>query len=270
MGVRPCVSIFWHYYALVGFGRSRGIIGAYYFQLRHRVSSSYISAFSSAKWKDWRTDWVVAMTDANDRLELPTREPLLDRNSGKAKLKLPMELNPVLDWVKYLAAGSLTSMMILGDFLRCRIAPLQQRSRIACLYTRVNNCSRIERGVGTNLSNAEPEVLIRAMTGEVYTPESLVLLDKTKDLCEDQGLRIVVVATLLTLDDGGLAVRQLGGDPNCGVQIPDIAPDIAHRTEPSPSRPGDRTPASSSNGKEAEAGSSQSSRDRDGDRTWRL
>ena len=31
MGVRPYVSIFRHYYALVGFGRSRGIIGAYYF-----------------------------------------------------------------------------------------------------------------------------------------------------------------------------------------------------------------------------------------------
>jgi hypothetical protein len=72
MGVRPCVSIFRHYYALVGFGRSRGIIGAYYFQLRHKVSSSYISSFSSAKWEDWRTDWVVAMTDANNRLELPT------------------------------------------------------------------------------------------------------------------------------------------------------------------------------------------------------
>ena len=105
--------------------------------------------------------------------------------------------------------------------MRCRIAPLQQRSRIVCLYTRVNNCSRIERGVGTNLSNAELEVLIRAMTGEVYTPELLVLLDKTKALCEDQGLRTVVLATLLMLDDGGLAVRLLGGDPNCGVQIPD-------------------------------------------------
>jgi hypothetical protein len=28
-----------------------------------------------------RTDWVIAMTDANDRLELPTRGPLLVRNS---------------------------------------------------------------------------------------------------------------------------------------------------------------------------------------------
>jgi hypothetical protein len=81
VGVRPCVTIFRHFYALVGSGRSKCAVGAYYFQLRHGMSSSYISAFSSAKWEDWRIDWVIAMTDANNRLELPTKGPLLDRSS---------------------------------------------------------------------------------------------------------------------------------------------------------------------------------------------
>jgi hypothetical protein len=80
VGVHPCITIFKHFYALVGSGRSRCAIGAYYFQLRHGMSSSYISAFSSAKWEDWRTDWVIAMNYANDYLELLTRGPLLDRN----------------------------------------------------------------------------------------------------------------------------------------------------------------------------------------------
>jgi hypothetical protein len=52
VGVRPYVTIFKHFYALVESGRSRCAIGAYYFQLRHGMSSSYISAFSSAKWED--------------------------------------------------------------------------------------------------------------------------------------------------------------------------------------------------------------------------
>jgi hypothetical protein len=81
VGVHPCVTIFKHFYALVRCGRSRCAIGAYYFQLWHGMSSSYISAFSSAKWEDWHTDWVIAMIDANDRLDLPTGGPLLDRNS---------------------------------------------------------------------------------------------------------------------------------------------------------------------------------------------
>jgi hypothetical protein len=67
------------------------------------------------------------MTNINDRLEPPTEGPLLDRNSWKARPSL------VLDWVKVLARGGLTSMMVLGDFLRHRITSLQQRSRMpAC------------------------------------------------------------------------------------------------------------------------------------------
>jgi hypothetical protein len=85
VGVRPCTAIFRHFYALVGSGRSKREVGAYYFQLRQGISSSYISAFSSAKWENWRDGWVIATTDANDRLELPTKWPLSNRSTWKAK-----------------------------------------------------------------------------------------------------------------------------------------------------------------------------------------
>jgi hypothetical protein len=170
VGVRPCISIFRHFYTLVGSGSSKCAVGAYYFQLQHGLSSSYISAFSNAKWEDWRMDWIITMTDANDCLELPTEGPLLDRSSWKARPSLPVELDPVLDRIKALARGGLTSMMVLGDFLRRRIAPLQQRSRMACMFTGVNDCNRIMRGTGSDLCGAELEVLIRVMTGEVHTP----------------------------------------------------------------------------------------------------
>jgi hypothetical protein len=58
------------------------------------------------------------------------------------------------------------------------------------------------------------------MTGEVYTPKSLVHLRGIKALCEDQAMRSAVLASMLTLDEGSLAVRQVGGDPNHGIQIP--------------------------------------------------
>jgi hypothetical protein len=189
------------------------------------MSSSYISAFSSAKWEDWRDDWVIAMTDANDRLELPTEGPLLNRSSWKARPSLPVELDPVLDLVKTLARGGLMSMMVLGNFLRCRIAPLQQRSRLACMFTGVNDCSRIVRGVSSNLSSAELEVLIRVMTGKAYIRESLMLPRGIRALCEDQVMRTAVLASLPTLDEGGLVVRQVGGDPNRGIRIPGTSPD---------------------------------------------
>jgi hypothetical protein len=125
MGLRPCTAIFSHFYALVGSGRSKREVGAYYFQLRQGTADSYISAFSSAKWEDWRDGWVIAKTDANERLELPTERSMSDRSTWKAKPSLPTELDPVLNRVKDLAKGGLTSMMVLGEFLRRRIAPLQ-------------------------------------------------------------------------------------------------------------------------------------------------
>jgi hypothetical protein len=259
VGVRPCVTIFKHFYALIGSGRSRCAIGVYYFQLRHGMSSSYISAFSSAKWENWCTDWVIAMTDANDRLELPTEGPLVDCSSWKARPSLLAELDRVLDQVKVLARGGLTSMTVLGDFLRHRIAPLQQRSRLACMFTGMNDCSRIEHGAGTDLTDTELEVLIWGMTGKAYAPELLVLPRGIKALCEDQGMRMAILASLPTLDDGGLAVRQVRGDPNRGIQIPSASLDSPRHTDPSPGGSSHGAPAPSGKGKEPEAASSRSS-----------
>jgi hypothetical protein len=171
VGVRPCTAIFRHFYALVGTGRSKRKVGAYYFQLRHGMANSYISAFSSSKWEDWREGWVFAEADPHDRLELPTEGPQSDRSTWKAKPTLPEELGPVLDRVKNLSRSGLRSLMVLGDFLKRRIAPLQQRTRMAYMYMGLNDCCRIARGPGSEFSRAELEVAFRAMTGEAFSLE---------------------------------------------------------------------------------------------------
>jgi hypothetical protein len=43
------------------------------------------------------------------------------------------------------------------------------------MFTGVNDCNRIVRGASSDQSSAELEVLIRAMTGEAYASELLVL-----------------------------------------------------------------------------------------------
>jgi hypothetical protein len=147
------------------------------------------------------------------------------------------ELGPVLDRVKDLQRSGLTSLMVLGDLLKWRIAPLQQRSRMAYMYTGLNDCSRIIRGPGSEFTRVELEAALRAMTGEAFSPESLVLPSGVKALCKDQALRSSVLASMLTLDEGGLAVRQLGGDPNRGLQIPGATPDRQQRTSEGPGEP---------------------------------
>jgi hypothetical protein len=110
------------------------------------------------------------------------------------------------------------------------------------MYTGLNDCCRIARGPGADFTRAELEVAIRGMTGDAFSPESLVLPIGVKALSEDQALRASVLASMPTLDEGGLAVQQLGGDPNRGLQIPGTTPDHQQRTsqglgEPRPGGP---------------------------------
>jgi hypothetical protein len=124
------------------------------------------------------------------------------------------------------------------------------------MFTGVNDCNRIMHGAGSDLSSVELEVLIRAMTGKAYAPELLVLPRGIKALYEDQAMRTAVKASLPTLDEGGLAVWQVRGDPKRGIRIPGTSPDSHQRADPSPGGSSHGGPAPSGKKKALEAATS--------------
>jgi hypothetical protein len=160
---------------LVKSGKAKDHLGAYYFQIRPDSAGAYIPTFDGARWENWHDDWVIVSAEANDRLALPCDGPRLDRKQWRAKPSLAPEFQFVLDRIKSLAAGDLTSMHVVGDFLKRRIAPLQQRARLCCWFTGSNDIGRIQGGPGTDLSWEELEVLVKGITGESFVPESLIL-----------------------------------------------------------------------------------------------
>jgi hypothetical protein len=163
---------------------------------------------------------VIASAEANDRFVLPSDGPALDRKLWRTKPSLAPEFLPVLDRIKGLATGGLTSMHVVGDLLKRWIAPLQRRPRMCCWFTGSNDIGRIQRGPGINLSWDELAVLVGVITGETFVPESLILPQGILALCDDPGLRTVILATLPTLDESGVAVRQTGDrDPHRGIRI---------------------------------------------------
>jgi hypothetical protein len=68
---------------------------------------------------------MIASAEANDRLALPSDGPRLDRKQWRAKPSLTLEFQFVLDRIESLAAGGLTSMHVVRDFLKRWIASLQ-------------------------------------------------------------------------------------------------------------------------------------------------
>jgi hypothetical protein len=113
-------------------------------------------------------------------------------------------------------------MHVVGDLLKRQIVPLQRRLRLCCWFTSPNDIGRIQRGSGTDLSWDELAVLVGGITGETFVPMSLILPQNIPALCDDPGLRTAILATLPTLDDSGVAVRQTEGrDPHHGIRISD-------------------------------------------------
>jgi hypothetical protein len=272
MAVAPCTSLFRQFFVLVKSGKAKDHLGAYYFQIRADWAGAYISSLSGARWENWRAEWVIASTEANDRLALPSDGPRLDRKQWRAKPSLTPEFEPVLNRIESLATGGLTSMHVIGDFLQRRIAPLQVRARLSCWFTGSNNLGRILRGPGTDLSWEELELLVKGITGESFVTESLIPPMGIPPLCDDQRLRTAILDSLPTLDESSVAVRQTGGwDPHHGIKIPDIRAggsrptDVGSRAPPatlSPSGKGKGAASSSS----APGGSGRS----EGERRHRL
>jgi hypothetical protein len=122
VGVAPNTSLFCHFFVLVKSGKAKDHLGAYYFQTRSDPTVAYIPSLGGARWENWRGDWVIASTEANDRLALPSDGPRLDQKQWRAKPSLAPEFQFVLDRIKSLAAGGLTSMHVVGDFLKRHIA----------------------------------------------------------------------------------------------------------------------------------------------------
>jgi hypothetical protein len=192
---------------------------------------------------------VIASAEVNDRLALPSDGPRLDRKQWRVKPCLASEFGPVLDRIKELAVGGLTSMHVLSDFLKRRVMPLQGRSRLCCWFTGPSNIGRIWRGPGTDLSWEQLEILVKGITGEAFIPETLIPPQGISPLCDNPGLRSVVLARLPTFDESGVVIRQTGGwDPHRGIHIPGAPVEGPQPADVGPRAP-PAAPSSSDKGK---------------------
>jgi len=144
----------WHvqFFIPVKSGKSKDEVGAYYFQTRNDLQTPYIPGLTGGKWEDWRREWVIATADADERLVMLTEGTASDRQSWRAKPSLPSAFDPVLSKIRTLAESGLTSLHVLGDFLKRRIAPLKQRPRPAWSFTGPQDCSRSHRGEDSDLT----------------------------------------------------------------------------------------------------------------------
>jgi hypothetical protein len=118
---------------------------------------------------------VLVLVDAHDRLALPVSGPALDRTECGKDPGLEPGFDPMLDRIQYLTDNSMTSLIVLHDFLSKRLASLQDRSHCpAWMYTRVNDIMRLECGPGSSLDEALLATSMKALTTDPFSAELMV------------------------------------------------------------------------------------------------
>jgi hypothetical protein len=116
----------------------------------------------------------------------------------------------VLGRIQILAESGLTPMMVMHDFVSKHITPLQERTRPAWLYTRVNDVMRLERGDGSALSE-EVLVLVMGKLSPNLTSHDIVTPPASyQQLYVDQAVRSMLLVAIPLMDDVGIAQIQMG------------------------------------------------------------
>jgi hypothetical protein len=220
MGVWPSVRLFQCFFVLKAASPHPLLIGDHYFQHRTPCHARYIAHVSPGWWEWWREDWALVQVDVHDRLALPVGGPTLDRTEWGKDPGLEPGFEPVLDWIQYLAKNSLTSVMVLHDFLSKRLAPLQDRShRPTWMYTGVDDIMRLDCGPWSILGDTLLAASLKALTTDQPSAELVMPAAAYEPLNANQAARTALLAIMPTLDDVDIAPVQRG-DQSHSVVIP--------------------------------------------------
>ena len=80
-----------------------------------------------SKWDDWRRDWFYVDVSPHDRLTLPEMAAEPQKSTWEAPPQTDRWMETVLDRIDFLRQAGLTSVMVVADYLRRRLAPLRER-----------------------------------------------------------------------------------------------------------------------------------------------
>jgi hypothetical protein len=109
-------------------------------------------------------------------------------------------------------------MMVLHDYVSKRITPLQERTRLAWLYTRVNDITRLECGDGSVLGEEALALAMGKLSPDPSSHDFITPPASYQPLCMDQAVRTLLLVVMPSMDDVGIAPVQRG-DQSCGIRI---------------------------------------------------
>ena len=248
VGVMPSATLLRHFFVLRPVGKKRGhstadVAGCCNLRLREGLGDHYIPQVLRSKWEEWRRDWFFVDIDPHERLELPEKAAEPRRSTWEAPPPEDARLKPVLERILELRESGLTSVMVVVDFLRRRLAPLRERARPSWFYTGPEDITRTQIGASWDLGQAELRGMTRVITGtedmsraELPWPEMA--------LCANPN-RVAIMAGLPEFDAQGPVDRPRSRSPEAS-ELPGLEELLGEEVAGSSAQAGDGVAASSS------------------------
>jgi hypothetical protein len=218
VGVMPSVALFRHYYALRPTGRKE-VVGSCCFRLRDGVADQYISQTLRNKWEDWRQSWCYIEVDPHPKLLLPTGLAKPIREVWEDEPAADGRMQEVLSRITGLGAQGLTATMVVGDYLRRRLAPLRERGRPAWIWTGITDHGRTAAGPGSDYTPDTVYQILKILLGSKVGTSALPRADLA--LCVNS-LRDEIRRTLPEFDARGIRTPE-AGRPDQVLRIPEAA-----------------------------------------------
>ena len=200
VGVMPSVPLFRHYFVLQPAARDQAI-GSCCFRLRDGLAEEYIPHVLRNKWDEWRSNWCYVAVDPHARLALPTGPPAPDKGRWERPPADEDDLVGALVRISDLRDHGLTASMVLGDYLRRRLAPLRDRGRAAWMYTGDMDFGRTQTGADSNLLSGVLDTMMKVLLGS--KPGVYHLPRPDLALC-DNATRDDIIAMLPEFDAWGV------------------------------------------------------------------
>ncbi|XP_062224366.1 uncharacterized protein LOC133922808 [Phragmites australis] len=240
VGVVPSVTLLRHFFVLQPVGKKRGystadVVGCCNLRLQDGLGEQYIPQVLRSKWEEWRRDWFFVDVDPHDRLALPEVAAEPRKSTWEVPPPEDARLEPVFERIKFLRDSGLTSVMVVADFLRRRLASLRERARPCWLYTGPEDITRTQIDASWDLGPAELRGMTRVVTGVEDTSRAVLPWPEMALYANPE--RAAILAKLPKFDAQGLVDRPRSRSPEA-PELPGLDEVASGETASSPVRAG--------------------------------
>ena len=150
VGVHPSVALFRHFF-IPRVERGEPLAGGIAWISRVGKKEAYLEGELRSKWEEWRAEWCWIVEENPQPFTALRQAPIVRGNDWSNVAPEDERLKIAITRILRLRLAGLTVGAVGADFLRRRIAPLQERGRPAWEFKNSADIMRLRPGLNFNL-----------------------------------------------------------------------------------------------------------------------